>query len=147
MCLALVGMKVVNLKQAILQAWKERWSDYQWAINIKNNFPTGATWDYLNLAGQLTCVDHACEVESKHLIHMISGYEISHFFISLCSRGSYGAGNYWPFSQPAHLVLPQVCHQFPGKVYILEPIFYHIHDLKIHTFQAICENYNFLIKA
>lgn len=45
-------MKVVNLKQAILQAWKERWSDYQWAINIKRNFPKGATWDYLNLAGK-----------------------------------------------------------------------------------------------
>lgn len=45
-------MKVVNLKQAILQAWKERWSDYQWAINIKKNLnPKGATWDYLNLAG------------------------------------------------------------------------------------------------
>lgn len=44
-------MKVVNLKQAILQAWKERWSDYQWAINIKKNFPKGATWDYLNFAG------------------------------------------------------------------------------------------------
>uniref|UniRef100_A0A8C9TH09 Mediator of RNA polymerase II transcription subunit 24 n=1 Tax=Scleropages formosus TaxID=113540 RepID=A0A8C9TH09_SCLFO len=46
-------MKVVNLKQAILQAWKERWSDYQWAINIKRNFPKGATWDYLNLAEAL----------------------------------------------------------------------------------------------
>ncbi|KAM9837777.1 mediator of RNA polymerase II transcription subunit 24 isoform 2-T2 [Aulostomus maculatus] len=48
-----VRMKVVNLKQAILQAWKERWSDYQWAINIKKNFPKGATWDYLNLAEAL----------------------------------------------------------------------------------------------
>ncbi|XP_008288006.1 mediator of RNA polymerase II transcription subunit 24 isoform X1 [Stegastes partitus] len=46
-------MKVVNLKQAILQAWKERWSDYQWAINIKKNYPKGATWDYLNLAEAL----------------------------------------------------------------------------------------------
>ncbi|KAM9426477.1 mediator of RNA polymerase II transcription subunit 24 [Pholidichthys leucotaenia] len=46
-------MKVVNLKQAILQAWKERWSDYQWAINIKKNFPKGATWEYLNLAEAL----------------------------------------------------------------------------------------------
>lgn len=46
-------MKVVNLKQAILQAWKERWSDYQWAINIKKNFPKGATWDTLNLAEAL----------------------------------------------------------------------------------------------
>ncbi|XP_041830287.1 mediator of RNA polymerase II transcription subunit 24 isoform X2 [Melanotaenia boesemani] len=46
-------MKVVNLKQAILQAWKERWSDYQWAINIKKNFPKGASWDYLNLAEAL----------------------------------------------------------------------------------------------
>nr|XP_029486479.1 mediator of RNA polymerase II transcription subunit 24-like [Oncorhynchus nerka] len=34
-----------------------------------------------------------------------------------CRRfiGSYGAGNDWPFSQPAHLVLPKVCHQFPGR--------------------------------
>ncbi len=46
-------MKVVNLKQAILLAWKERWSDYQWAINIKKNCPKGATWDYLNLAGHI----------------------------------------------------------------------------------------------
>ncbi|KAF6734747.1 Mediator of RNA polymerase II transcription subunit 24 [Oryzias melastigma] len=46
-------MKVVNLKQAILQAWKERWTDYQWAVNIKKNFPKGATWDYLNLAEAL----------------------------------------------------------------------------------------------
>ncbi|XP_039472399.1 mediator of RNA polymerase II transcription subunit 24 isoform X2 [Oreochromis aureus] len=46
-------MKMVNLKQAILQAWKDRWSDYQWAINIKKNFPKGATWDYLNLAEAL----------------------------------------------------------------------------------------------
>ncbi|XP_076851106.1 mediator of RNA polymerase II transcription subunit 24 isoform X1 [Brachyhypopomus gauderio] len=46
-------MKVVNLKQAILQAWKERWSDYQWAINIKKNCPKGATWDYINLADAL----------------------------------------------------------------------------------------------
>lgn len=46
-------MKVVNLKQAILQAWKERWSDYQWAINIKRNCPKGVTWDYLNLADAL----------------------------------------------------------------------------------------------
>ncbi|XP_039595678.1 mediator of RNA polymerase II transcription subunit 24 [Polypterus senegalus] len=46
-------MKVVNLKQAILQAWKERWSDYQWAINIKKNFPKGTTWDMLNLAEAL----------------------------------------------------------------------------------------------
>uniref|UniRef100_A0A3Q3LQQ8 Mediator of RNA polymerase II transcription subunit 24 n=1 Tax=Mastacembelus armatus TaxID=205130 RepID=A0A3Q3LQQ8_9TELE len=47
-------MKVmVNLKQAILQAWKEQWSDYQWAINIKKNFPKGTTWDYLNLAETL----------------------------------------------------------------------------------------------
>ncbi|KAL1264056.1 hypothetical protein QQF64_004411 [Cirrhinus molitorella] len=45
--------RMVNLKQAILQAWKERWSDYQWAINIKKNCPKGATWDYLNLAEAL----------------------------------------------------------------------------------------------
>ncbi|XP_053513634.1 mediator of RNA polymerase II transcription subunit 24 isoform X3 [Artibeus jamaicensis] len=46
-------MKVVNLKQALLQAWKERWSDYQWAVNMKRFFPKGATWDILNLAEAL----------------------------------------------------------------------------------------------
>ncbi|XP_068610630.1 mediator of RNA polymerase II transcription subunit 24 [Brachionichthys hirsutus] len=46
-------MKVVNLKQAILQAWKERSSDYQFAVNLKKNFPKGATWDYLNLSEAL----------------------------------------------------------------------------------------------
>lgn len=46
-------MKVVNLKQAILQAWKERWSDYQWAINMKKFFSKGATWDIFNLAEAL----------------------------------------------------------------------------------------------
>ncbi|XP_037742750.1 mediator of RNA polymerase II transcription subunit 24 isoform X1 [Chelonia mydas] len=52
-------MKVVNLKQAILQAWKERWSDYQWAINMKKFFPKGATWDILNLADTIRiCFSH-----------------------------------------------------------------------------------------
>ncbi|MCJ8738142.1 hypothetical protein PDJAM_G00032140 [Pangasius djambal] len=46
-------LKMVNLKQAILQAWKEHWSDYQWAVNIKKNCPKGATWDYPNLAEAL----------------------------------------------------------------------------------------------
>ncbi|XP_053495843.1 mediator of RNA polymerase II transcription subunit 24 [Ictalurus furcatus] len=47
------GLKMVNLKQAILQAWKERWSDYRWAVNIKKNCPKGTTWDYPNLAEAL----------------------------------------------------------------------------------------------
>ncbi|KAM8946512.1 mediator of RNA polymerase II transcription subunit 24 isoform 2-T2 [Pelodytes ibericus] len=46
-------MKLVNLKQAIMQAWKERWSDYQWAVNMKRFFPKGVTWDILNLAEAL----------------------------------------------------------------------------------------------
>ena len=46
-------MKVVNLRQAILQAWKERWTDYQWAINMKKLFPKGPTWDLLGLSGQI----------------------------------------------------------------------------------------------
>ncbi|XP_072269793.1 mediator of RNA polymerase II transcription subunit 24 [Pyxicephalus adspersus] len=46
-------MKLMNLKQAILQAWKERWSDYQWSINMKRFFPKGVTWDILNLAEAL----------------------------------------------------------------------------------------------
>ncbi|XP_072927513.1 mediator of RNA polymerase II transcription subunit 24 [Hemitrygon akajei] len=46
-------MKVVNLRQAILQAWKERWADFQWAINMKKLFPKGPTWDLLGLSDHL----------------------------------------------------------------------------------------------
>lgn len=68
-------MKVVNLKQAILQAWKERWSDYQWAVNIKRNFPKGATWDYLNLAGQRGkyITFGALKVHQGNYIYMLCG--------------------------------------------------------------------------
>uniref|UniRef100_A0A8C4P519 Mediator of RNA polymerase II transcription subunit 24 n=1 Tax=Dromaius novaehollandiae TaxID=8790 RepID=A0A8C4P519_DRONO len=45
-------MRVHGAGQAILQAWKERWSDFQWAVNMKRFFPRGATWDILNLAGE-----------------------------------------------------------------------------------------------
>uniref|UniRef100_A0A8D3BY56 Mediator of RNA polymerase II transcription subunit 24 n=1 Tax=Scophthalmus maximus TaxID=52904 RepID=A0A8D3BY56_SCOMX len=70
-------MKVVNLKQAILQAWKERWSDYQWAINIKKNFPKGATWDYLNLAEALmdSQVRQNIMVSYSSVLNAISKFE------------------------------------------------------------------------
>uniref|UniRef100_A0A4W5Q3E6 Mediator of RNA polymerase II transcription subunit 24 n=1 Tax=Hucho hucho TaxID=62062 RepID=A0A4W5Q3E6_9TELE len=76
-------MKVVNLKQAILQAWKERWSDYQWAINIKNNFPKGATWDYLNLAEAL--MEQAMIGPPNPLILSYLKYAISFRMVSYSS--------------------------------------------------------------
>lgn len=109
-------MKVVNLKQAILQAWKERWSDYQWAINIKKNFPKGATWDYLNLAGQMkdnevpqqTC--SPCDFATIVLLSFLLCLVMFMYF-----RGPHGAGDDWSFSQPPYFVLPQICYKFPGK--------------------------------
>lgn len=88
---------MVNLKQAILQAWKERWSDYQWAINIKKNFPKGATWDYLNLAGQMK------DREVPQLLRQFSYcYSYLLFLLSLQMfvyfRSPHGAGDDWSLS-------------------------------------------------
>lgn len=108
-CVRLSRMKVVNLKQAILQAWKERWSDYQWAINIKRNFPKGATWDYLNLAGkrqdegQTFVRTVECGLKSCYCC----GYDVC--------RGPDGASNDWSLSKPTYFVLPQVRHKLPGE--------------------------------
>ncbi|XP_075922197.1 mediator of RNA polymerase II transcription subunit 24 isoform X2 [Petromyzon marinus] len=46
-------MKGVSLRQAILQAWRERWPDYQWAINLKKLFPRTTSWDVQGLADHL----------------------------------------------------------------------------------------------
>lgn len=103
-------MKVVNLKQAILQAWKERWSDYQWAINIKKNFPKGATWDYLNLAGK--------PKENANYLTVVLPFVLCTWTYTLFMycRGPDGAGDDWSFSQPPYFVLSQICYKFSGKV-------------------------------
>lgn len=108
-CARFSRMKVVNLKQAILQAWKERWSDYQWAINIKRNFPKGATWDYLNLAGK----HEESPKPSCTLLNVVSnscdccGFDVC--------RGPDGASNDWSFAKPTYFVLPQIRHKLPGE--------------------------------
>lgn len=101
-------MKVVNLKQAILQAWKERWSDYQWAINIKKNFPKGATCDYPNLAG---C---CCFIDSI-LILVCLNFEFVYLSISVYPRGLDGAGDDWTLSQPLDLILSKICNKLSGE--------------------------------
>ena len=48
---AMASPKAVMAKSLLLRAWRERWSDMQWGINIKKVLTAGVTGDALNLSG------------------------------------------------------------------------------------------------
>ena len=45
--------KLVGVKSLLLRAWRERWPDVQWSINVKKLLPPGGNSDNFQLAG--TC--------------------------------------------------------------------------------------------
>ena len=50
----MASTKHSHIKSLLLRAWRERWSDVQWSINVKKVLPPGGNGDSCNLAGDDT---------------------------------------------------------------------------------------------
>lgn len=47
----MANQKIAGMKSLLLRAWRERWPDVQWSINVKKLLPSGGCQDNQQLAG------------------------------------------------------------------------------------------------